>query len=387
MPESLQIYRTISGLLLSARVRFHDIRCQATFIWAVTGLILEQGVHLGQWSKRRPGITKQASRERRFSRWLHNPKINPFDLYAVLFKYALRDLAGTDIYLALDTSQLFDRFVLVRVALIYRGRAIPVCWSVIAGESSTIEYDKYWYVLWRAQIILFEYKRCTLLADRAFGDQKLFALLRDLGWHWRIRMKGSVLVYRPGKDVTKISRLLPAQGQALFLHKVWLTNQFFGSVHLALAQVQTAKGVQYWAIVSDESTDIHTFQEYGLRFDIEENFLDDKSGGFQLESSELFDGQALVRLGLILATATLYLISSGLAVVSRGLRHLIDAHWKRGLSYFQIGWRWIKFALKNSFTLFQFLAFDPRPDPHKVIASKRSNKPAFTLDACFTETS
>jgi len=38
MSESFQIYRTISGLLLSARVRFHDIRCQATFLWAVTGL-------------------------------------------------------------------------------------------------------------------------------------------------------------------------------------------------------------------------------------------------------------------------------------------------------------------------------------------------------------
>jgi hypothetical protein len=385
MPESLQIYRTISGLLLSARVRFHDIRCQATFLWAVTGLIMEQGIHLGQWSKYRPGLTKQASRERRFSRWMHNLKINVFDLYATLFQYALRDLVGTDIYLALDTSQLFDCFILIRVALIYRGRAIPVCWSVIAGESSTIEYAKYWYVLWRAQTILFEYKRCTLLADRGFVDQKLFALLRDLGWHWRIRLKGSVLVYRPGKEVTKISRLLPAKGQALFLHKTWLTKQWFGPVHLALAQVQTTKGVQQWAIVSDEPTEVSTFHEYGLRFDIEENFLDDKSGGFQLESSELFDSQALVRLGLIMATATLYLVSSGLAVVARGLRPLVDAHWKRGLSYFQIGWRWLKFALSNSLILFDFISFDPRPDPHRVIASKRFDKPPFTFDAYSTE--
>jgi hypothetical protein len=385
MPESLQIYRTISGLLLSARVRFHDIRCQATFLWAITGLILEQGIHLGQWSKHRPGFTKQASRERRFSRWMHNHRINVFDLYARLFRYALRDLIGTDIYLALDTSQLFDRFILIRVALVYRGRAIPVCWSIIAGESSTIEYDKYWYVLWRAQTILFEYRRCTLLADRGFVDQKLFALLRDFGWHWRIRLKDSILVQRPGKESTKLSRLLPAKGQALFLHKIWLTKQCFGPVHLALAQVQTDKGVQKWAIASDEPTDVNTFHEYGLRFDIEENFLDDKSGGFQLESSELFDSQALVRLGMIMATATLYLVSTGLTVVSRGLRPLVDAHWKRGLSYFQIGWRWIKFALTNSLTLFDFLAFDPRPDPHRVIASKRFDKPRFAFDAFSTQ--
>ena len=42
-----------------------------------------------------------------------------------------------------------------------------------------------------------------------------------------------------------------------------------------------------WAVVSDEPADIHTFDEYGLRFDQEENFLDDKSAGFQIESSEI----------------------------------------------------------------------------------------------------
>jgi hypothetical protein len=380
MTESLQIYRTISGLLMNAGVRFHDIRCQATFIWAVVGLILEQGIHLGQWSKHRPGFTKQASRERCFSRWLHNSKIVTLELYGILLRYALRDLVGTEINLALDTSQLFDRFVLIRVALVYRGRAIPVSWGLVAGESSTLEFDKYWYIVWRAQTLLFEYKHCILLADRGFVDQKLFALVRDMGWHLRIRLKGSILVYRPGQEATKISRLMPAKGHALFLRDVWITKKSFGPVYLALAQVETASGVQKWAILSDQPTDLNTFHEYGLRFDIEENFLDDKSGGFQLESSELYDSQALTRLGLIMATATLYLVSCGLAVVARGLRPLVDAHWQRGLSYLQIGWRWIKFAFTNSLKLFQFLIFDPNPDRHKVVASKRSPKPAFTIN-------
>jgi hypothetical protein len=196
-----------------------------------------------------------------------------------------------------------------------------------------------------------------------------------------------MLVYRPGKEATKISRLMPVKGQALFLHKVWITKQRFGPIYLALARVETAKGAQQWAILSDEPTGLNTFHEYGLRFDIEENFLDDKSGGFQLESSELYDAQALVRLALIMATATLYLVSCGLAVVARGLRSCVDAHWKRGLSYFQIGWRWIKFALTNSISLFQFLFFDPEPDPYKAVASKRSAKPAFTIDTCSTSVS
>jgi hypothetical protein len=55
-------------------------------------------------------------------------------------------------------------------------------------------------------------------------DQKLFALARDMGRHLRIWLKGSILVYRSGQEVTKISRLMPAKGRALFLHEVWITK-------------------------------------------------------------------------------------------------------------------------------------------------------------------
>jgi hypothetical protein len=157
----------------------------------------------------------------------------------------------------------------------------------------------------------------------------------------------------------------------LFLHKVWLTDRLFGPVHLALAHAQTRSGYEEWAIVSDDPTDLHTFDEYGLRFDLEENFLDDKSAEFQLESGEIRDADALSRLALILATATLYLVSTGTAVVTLGLRTRIDTHWQRGLSYFQIGWRWIRYALAHQKYLLPFFWFDPEPDPYPALASKR----------------
>ncbi|NEQ63373.1 MAG: transposase, partial [Moorea sp. SIO4A1] len=51
-----------------------------------------------------------------------------------------------------------------------------------------------------------------------------------------------------------------------------------GAVNLGLA----CEGIsgELWYIVSDEPTTLQTFREYGLRFDIEESFLDDKSNGF-----------------------------------------------------------------------------------------------------------
>ena len=46
-------------------------------------------------------------------------------------------------------------------------------------------------------------------------------------------------------------------------------------------------------MISDEAAELKTFEEYGLRFDIEENFLDDKSNGFQLEDSLIRSAAAL----------------------------------------------------------------------------------------------
>src|SRR5215216_6437684 len=99
---------------------------------------------------------------------------------------------------------------------------------------------------------------------------------------------------------------MPAKRHAPFLQRVWLTKQCFGPVHLALAHVQTPQGFEEWAILSDEPTSLKTLDEFGLRFDIEENFLDDKSAGFQVQTSEVQTPEALERLFLIIAIATLH---------------------------------------------------------------------------------
>lgn len=87
-----------------------------------------------------------------------------------------------------------------------------------------------------------------------------------------------------------------------------------------------------------DPTHLYTFAENGLRFDVEENFLDDKSNGFQLESSPNRNAKSLSGLGLVLAAATRYLTIVCTVVVEFELRKIIATHWQRSLSYFKIGW-------------------------------------------------
>jgi len=70
----------------------------------------------------------------------------------------------------------------------------------------------------------------------------------------------------------------------------------------------------FWAVVSSRPTTLQTLWDYGLRFDIEENFLDE-SNCFSTRSSGLRHRQALGRLMLVLAVATLFLTLQGTALV------------------------------------------------------------------------
>jgi hypothetical protein len=365
------LFYNLMQFLCGAGIRFHDLRTTTSFVWAVFGLIVSESVHLNVWALFRSGEAKVSSKERQFSRWLHNDRIRPVLVHRPLVEKVLQEWAGETVYLALDTSQLWGRFTVVCLSLVYRGRALPLGWVVCASGSATVVLARYQRMLAQVAASIPSSSKVVLLADRGFMDTQLMRILRQLGWHFRIRIKGNVYVHRATTGKQKVHALMPPPGCARFFAYVWLTEQRYGPLHLALAHVHTKHGLEKWAIISNEAVGLHTFDEYGLRFDIEEGFLDLKSAGFQLASSQLEDSESLSRLLLILATATLYLVSTGTAVVEMGRRYWVDPHWYRGLSYLQIGWRWVKRALVSDEKLLTRLWLSSTPDPEPAMASWR----------------
>lgn len=129
---------------------------------------------------------------------------------------------------------------------------------------------------------------------------------------------------------------------------------------------------ELWYIVSDEPTSLQTFREYGERFNIEEEFLDEKSNGFQLEKSLIRSPMALSRLCLVMAITTLFLTVQGQEVVKTGKRRLVDCHTFRGNSYLRLGWEWVKGVLYRGWRLFSTLSLSGDVDQDPAIASQKS---------------
>jgi Transposase DDE domain len=363
--------------------QWRDVRHLQTLAWMVGGLIQAECVKLTAWV---PFVHSRAryaqSTQRRFRRWLGNRRIEVTPLYGPLIAQALQEWGTHTLYLALDTSLLWNQYCLVRLSVVYRGRAVPVVWEVMEHRSSSVTHAAYEALLETVPALLPAGVQVVFLADRGFADTELLAQLRRLGWHFRIRIKATFSVLRPGQPVCKVEDFSLAPGRALFLHNVAITAEYFGPVSLALAR--NSSSGEYWYIVSDEPTSVHTFTEYGHRFDIEENFLDDKSNGFQLESSLVRDAAALTRLCFVVAVATLYLVAQGTQVVAAQKRRWVDPHWLRGNSYLRIGWQWVKTALARGWELFATLHLSgtPDPEPCRASASQPTAPPAVT----FTQT-
>jgi Transposase DDE domain len=382
MENTPRLYCELAMLMGQSR-QWKDGRHLQTFIWMVVGLIHSGCVSLTAWVPFVRGRARYAqSTQRRFARWLRNARLEVHSLYTPLIQQAVVEWGKHTVYLAVDTTMLWNRYGIVRIAVISRGRAVPLVWQVREHGSSSVAYEASEALLDAAPPRLPPGVKVVVLADRGFADPQLLAHLRRLRWHFRIRIKPSFGVYRFGHSPCKVEDFTLAPGRARFLHNVAITADRFGPVSLALAR--PSRNGEYWYVVSDEPTSVQTFVEYGWRFDIEENFLDDKSNGFQLESALVRDADALTRLCLVLAVTTLYLVAQGTQVVATHKRRWVDPHWLRGNSYLRIGWQWVKTALTQGWALFATLQLSGTPDPEPARASaSQSGSP---LPVTFTQT-
>jgi glycosyltransferase involved in cell wall biosynthesis len=373
MTDSLQLY----GSLLAAFCEyipsyiFGDVRRLMVLAWAVVGLCLTKTVNFNLWGE---VVISQAqyagSHQRRFQRLLKNKRVKPVKYYAPLLRAAIRTWSWEQtLYLALDVSVLPKGYILIRLALIYRGRAIPVTWRVMKHNSATVSYKDYKVVLKQALLILPKGQSVILLADRGFVHAKLVKFCRQHQWGYRLRAKSSTLIRLPDRRVASFGRLCPSKGHAHFYQGIHILGENIGPVNIALANPEDDDDP--WYIISNDLTSLTTLDEYALRFDIEEGFLDDKSGGFQVESSKLDEAQAIARLFLVLAIATLHFTSVGVAVVKRKARRWVDTHWDRCMSYLKIGWQWLRQQFRKNWPVLPPFGLDPDVDPEPAIASRR----------------
>jgi hypothetical protein len=301
----------------------------------------------------------------RLNYFIQNSKIDADTFYFPLLRQFLQGWEGMAVTLTLDTSMLWDQYCLIEVCLIWGGRSIPLGQTVLEHGSATVGYDDYCPVLETRLQLLPPGCQVTLLADRGFEHGAFIRWLCDHHWSWAIRAKSDLNITCSNNQTTAVANLLPPEGEAYLFRDVTVLQDMrchFATANLALAG-------EAWAVLTDVPPSLQTFEVYGQRFGgIEPHFKDYKSAAFDLMSSRLRDAQALSRLLMLLAAATLIAISVAIVVVNEDRRKNIDWHEQRGLSFLQLGLREIKQLCYKNLSIPRLVIL-PRRSPPKAYAS------------------
>jgi len=129
-----------------------------------------------------------------------------------------------------------------------------------------------------AEKLLSSYTDIMLLAARGFANHELVNWLQNGTWHYCLRLPCDVNLRGVRKRPIELKYLWPKKAEAALYHNValWLDGKYRCNIILA-----NVRGVQEpWAVITDENPSLQTLWQYGLRFRIEELFLDSKSGVF-----------------------------------------------------------------------------------------------------------
>ena len=351
MSISTPLYNQLLSLL-SQHSQYRDLRHLKALAWMINALICSSKINLSEWESYVISRANQAqSLERRWQRFVHNSRIKVKSLYLPLVMAAMSSWNGRKVYLALDTTVLWNQYCMIHLSVICGGRAVPFLWKVIEHKSSTVAFGEYKTMLRLSHRLLSTYPNVMLLADRGFANHQLVSWLRTSQWHYCLRLPCDVTIHRARRHPIELKYLYPSKSEAVLYHHIglWLDGEC--RTNLVLANVKGVK--EPWAVITDEEPTLQTLWQYALRFRIEELFLDSKSGVFQLEESKIRHPQALERLYLVVALALLFATVHGMTVEFKGLRTQVDPHWERGLSYLKIGLRWLKGILHKDRDLFE----------------------------------
>ena len=183
-----------------------------------------------------------------------------------------------------------------------------------------------------------------LLADRGFGDQKLYDFLQTLGWDFVIRFRACITVENAAGESRSAADWVPKNGRATMLRGAKVTKDRAAVPAVVVVHARDMKDP--WCL----ATTLHTQKAgdivklYGKRFSIEETFRDQKDlhFGMGLSATHIHDCGRRDRLLLLAAIAGALLTLLGAASEEAGLDRLLKVNTvkRRTHSLFRQGLYW-----------------------------------------------
>lgn len=273
-------------------------------------------------------VTKHAIKQ--VDRLLSNQKVDVWESFA----HWVPHLVGPrrEIIVAMDWTE-FDRDGQSTLALNLvtgHGRATPLLWlSVWKDELTDRRNDHEDACLLRLSQVLPAGVAVTILADRGFGDHKLFSFLKNLGFGYVIRFRGNIHVTDAAGETRPATEWVGKDGRARKLRDARLTAAERYPVGAVVCVHAKAMKEPWCLAASDaEAPTAMLVNHYAKRWTIEPSFRDTKDlrFGMGLGATRIGEPTRRDRLLLINAFAITLLTMLGAAGESLGMDRLLKSN-------------------------------------------------------------
>lgn len=280
-------------------------------------------------------LTKHAIKQ--VDRMLSNKGIDVWDSFTRWVPH----LIGTrdEIVVAMDWTNFDgdDQATLALNLVTDHGRAMPLLWlSVWKDELKDQRNGFEDACLLRLSQLVPSGCRVTILADRGFGDHKLFAHLAELGFGYVIRFRGNIRVADASGETRTAAEWVGKSGRARKLRGARVTATHALQVG-AVVCVHARDMKEPWCLAASdaEASAGALIQQYSRRWTIEPSFRDTKDLRFGMGMAEIriAEPERRDRLLLIGAFAMALLTMLGTAGESLGMDRQLKSNTSKTRSH------------------------------------------------------
>lgn len=214
---------------------------------------------------------------------------------------------GAEISINVDYTTDRDDFLILCASIVFQEESIPVYFSLrkYPKRSGMMDQKKMETAFFKElRHLLPDSYRYVVVADRGFGNNRIFEILENTKFGYVIRLNDNLGIHYKNKD-TNLSEL-PHQD-------IRIKSTFVRSWKRSLRIVKKVKEDAHWLLAV--STGIQNpVQKYENRFSIEKMFKNKKSGGFDLEKVFVNKYDRFKRLLFISCVAYAILVFTGLFI-------------------------------------------------------------------------
>ncbi|QFS51365.1 IS4 family transposase [Nostoc sphaeroides] len=314
------------------------------------------------------------SRRKKIQRFLSLNYINVEEMWFPLVKSWLEIYFPLTevVHVVIDRTN-WGKVNLLMISVVWDKRSIPIYFQLLEKMgSSNLESQK---SVFNKVLPLFENYKIVVLGDREFCSFNLSNWLCEQKVYFCLRLKKDAFIEIEPEIWQQLRDLGLAPGTSLFYQGIKYTKLGdFRGFNLAAKWQRKRLGIapeEGWFILTNlESLEL-AIKAYKKRFDIEEMFRDFKSGGYNLEQTNV-SGQRLISLIVLISLAYTSATISGQKIKRMGVQKYVGRIKEAGRtvrrhSSFYIGLygsNWVNF-MENSYELVaELLILSPNKRPY-----------------------